>query len=93
MSTVEHQDRATSRNWQLDCVTELVSGHGEIVAEYFDVGCSRRRGWRHRPQSTALLAALGDPLREFNHHRTGERWTLRTVAAILANPRYTGRQV
>ena len=28
-----------------------------------------------------------------NPHRTGARWTLRTVAAILANPRYTGRQV
>src|SRR5262249_47684777 len=28
-----------------------------------------------------------------NRHRTGESWTLRTVAAILANPRYTGRQV
>ena len=26
-------------------------------------------------------------------HRTGAAWTLRTVAAILANPRYTGRQV
>src|ERR1022692_5220637 len=26
-------------------------------------------------------------------HRTGSGWTLRTVAAILANPRYTGRQV
>jgi DNA invertase Pin-like site-specific DNA recombinase len=32
-----------------------------------------------------------DPAR--NSHRTGEVWTLRTVAAILANPRYTGRQV
>jgi site-specific DNA recombinase len=28
-----------------------------------------------------------------NSHRSGEVWTLRTVAAILANPRYTGRQV
>jgi site-specific DNA recombinase len=28
-----------------------------------------------------------------NPHRSGEVWTLRTVAAILANPRYTGRQV
>ena len=28
-----------------------------------------------------------------NKHRTGTEWTLRTVAAILANPRYTGRQV
>jgi Recombinase len=30
---------------------------------------------------------------ERNSHRSGEVWTLRTVAAILANPRYTGRQV
>ncbi|MDT5045938.1 MAG: hypothetical protein QOG75_1791, partial [Mycobacterium sp.] len=28
-----------------------------------------------------------------NRHRTNTVWTLRTVAAILANPRYTGRQV
>lgn len=32
-----------------------------------------------------------DPAR--NPHRTADGWTLRTVAAILANPRYTGRQV
>jgi hypothetical protein len=31
--------------------------------------------------------------RERNPHRSGDGWTLRTVAAILANPRYTGRQV
>lgn len=72
MSTVEHQDRATSRNWQLDCATELVSGHGAIVTEYFDVGCSRRRSWRHRPQSAALLARLGDPLRGFDAIVVGE---------------------
>ena len=35
--------------------------------------------------------SAADPRR--NPHRTGARWTLRTVAAILANPRYTGRQV
>ena len=29
----------------------------------------------------------------WNPQRTGAGWTLRTVAAILANPRYTGRQV
>ena len=34
---------------------------------------------------------LAGPAR--NPHRTGAAWTLRTVAAILANPRYTGRQV
>ncbi|WP_085067373.1 recombinase family protein [Catenuloplanes japonicus] len=28
-----------------------------------------------------------------NPHRTGTAWCLRTVAAILSNPRYTGRQV
>ena len=35
--------------------------------------------------------SAADPGR--NPHRTGATWTLRTVAAILANPRYTGRQV
>lgn len=28
-----------------------------------------------------------------NRHRSGEAWIVRTVAGILANPRYTGRQV
>jgi DNA invertase Pin-like site-specific DNA recombinase len=32
-----------------------------------------------------------DPHR--NAHRAGERWIVRTVATILGNPRYTGRQV
>jgi site-specific DNA recombinase len=32
-----------------------------------------------------------DPERD--PHRSGLAWTLRTVASILANPRYTGRQV
>ena len=35
--------------------------------------------------------SAADPGR--NAHRTGERWSLTTVRAILANPRYTGRQV
>jgi hypothetical protein len=30
---------------------------------------------------------------ERNRHRDGGAWTLRTVAVILSNPRYTGRQV
>ncbi len=38
-----------------------------------------------------LCPSAADPGR--NPHRTGAVWTLRTVAAILANPRYTGRQV
>jgi site-specific DNA recombinase len=35
--------------------------------------------------------SAADPGR--NSHRTGAAWTLRTVASILSNPRYTGRQV
>jgi site-specific DNA recombinase len=35
--------------------------------------------------------SAADP--ERNRHRTGAAWTLRTVATILGNPRYTGRQV
>lgn len=31
--------------------------------------------------------------RERNRHRSGQVWTVQTVAAILNNPRYTGRQV
>ncbi len=35
--------------------------------------------------------SAADPKR--NPHRSGTAWTLATVASILANPRYTGRQV
>ncbi len=35
--------------------------------------------------------SAADPKR--NPHRSGQAWTLGTVAAILTNPRYTGRQV
>jgi site-specific DNA recombinase len=35
--------------------------------------------------------SAADP--ERNPHRLGARWTLGTVTTILANPRYTGRQV
>jgi site-specific DNA recombinase len=35
--------------------------------------------------------SAADPAR--NPHRTGTGWTVRTVASILSNPRYTGRQV
>ncbi len=35
--------------------------------------------------------SAADPQR--NPHRSGRAWTLHTVRAILANPRYTGRQV
>ena len=35
--------------------------------------------------------SAADPAR--NPHRTGAGWTLGTIATILSNPRYTGRQV
>ena len=35
--------------------------------------------------------SAADPAR--NPHRAGSGWTVRTVASILSNPRYTGRQV
>ncbi|MGW7541518.1 recombinase family protein [Streptomyces sp. NPDC054770] len=35
--------------------------------------------------------SAADPTR--NPHRSGRRWVLNTVQAILTNPRYTGRQV
>jgi site-specific DNA recombinase len=38
-----------------------------------------------------LCPSSADPGR--NRHRSGAGWTLRTVATILGNPRYTGRQV
>jgi len=38
-----------------------------------------------------VYRGFADPERK--PHRAGTAWTLRTVAAILANPRYTGRQV
>jgi hypothetical protein len=39
------------------------------------------------------IASPGMYDQDRNPHRHETVWTLRTVAAILANPRYTGRQV
>jgi site-specific DNA recombinase len=58
LSTKEHQDCDTSRRWQLECAHDLIAGTGTIVAEYLDVGCSRRRSWQRRPEAAALLAAV-----------------------------------
>ncbi len=57
----------------------------------------RREGgaWRASPASSPVLGVPCpsdvDPAR--NRHRCGGEWALRTVAVILGNPRYTGRQV
>jgi hypothetical protein len=54
-STAEFQDPVTSRAWQREVPAALVAGHGTIMAEFFDVGCSRRVSWERRPEAAALL--------------------------------------
>ncbi|MBK0869884.1 MULTISPECIES: recombinase family protein [unclassified Saccharopolyspora] len=50
----------------------VIGGNGRVVAEYFDAGISRRRGWWQRPRATALLAALPDSGRNFDAVVIGE---------------------
>lgn len=72
MSTEDYQDPVSSLGWQLDLARELVTGHGRIVAQFFDVGYSRRRAWPNRPEAAALLAAIAKPEREFDAIVVGE---------------------
>jgi DNA invertase Pin-like site-specific DNA recombinase len=58
LSTKEHQDSDTSRRWQLECAQDVIARAGQIVAEFFDVGFSRRRPWPSRPEASKLLAAV-----------------------------------
>ncbi|WP_462187928.1 recombinase family protein, partial [Frankia sp. CcWB2] len=50
----------------------LTEKHGEIVAEYFDVGHSRSLPWKRRPQASLLLDALRNPDRGFDAVVIGE---------------------
>ena len=61
VSTEDWQDPVTSLARQRDQSQALVSGHGHIVVECFDVGFSRTLPWPRRPQAAALVAALADP--------------------------------
>jgi site-specific DNA recombinase len=66
----------------------------QVVAWMFAqrlAGHSAARITRALNDAAIPCPSAADPKR--NPHRSGARWTLRTVAAILANPRYTGRQV
>ena len=63
MSTSTFQDVQTSRAWQRAVSDELIDGVGSVVAEFFDVGVSRRWSWLDRPEAAALLAAAADPTR------------------------------
>ncbi|GAB3150213.1 hypothetical protein GCM10027258_47950 [Amycolatopsis stemonae] len=49
-STTCHQDRVSSQGWQRDMADELVAGHGQVVAAFFDADTSRRIPWRQRPR-------------------------------------------
>jgi site-specific DNA recombinase len=72
VSTVRHQDTTSSRGWQRDMTSDLVAGHGRLVVEFFDVGCSRRVPWCRRPRARELLAAVAAPGREFDAIVVGE---------------------
>jgi DNA invertase Pin-like site-specific DNA recombinase len=72
MSTVEFQDRTTSLGWQREVAQETIRGHGVIVAEYFDEGCSRRLPWHERPAAAQLIAAAEHPNRTFDAVVIGE---------------------
>jgi hypothetical protein len=49
VSTEDWQDPVTSRARQREQAGVLVRGHGQIVAEFFDVGESRAVAWARRP--------------------------------------------
>ena len=61
VSTEDQQDPEASRAWQLARARTLSERHGEIVAEFFDVGQSRSIPWKRRPQAALLLDALKNP--------------------------------
>jgi len=86
-STGRFQDPGSSQEWQRDSATRVIDGHGEIVAEFFDVGYSRALPWQHRPQAAALLRAAADPHRGFDAVVIGEferAFTARQARSIIA---------
>lgn len=89
-STAEFQDPLTSRAWLRDMAGSVISGHGAITSEFFDVGCSRRVPWTRRPRAAVLLdvAQAADRgfdavvVGEFERAFTGRQFL--EVAALLA---------
>jgi DNA invertase Pin-like site-specific DNA recombinase len=72
ISTREYQDADSSQAWQLDSATQTIAGRGQIIATYFDIGCSRRLPWTQRPRAAALLAAITSPTRAIDAVVVGE---------------------
>ena len=50
VSTEDQQDPEASRNWQLARARALIERHGQVEAEYFDIGQSQSIPWKRRPQ-------------------------------------------
>lgn len=72
ISTIGHQDLASSRGWQREAADSVVAGYGTVVAEFFDAGCSRRLPWSSRPGAAALLRELSSAERRFDAVVVGE---------------------
>lgn len=72
VSTEDWQDPVTSRARQREQAEALVRGHGQVVAEFFDIGHSRTVAWGRRPEAGALVAALADPARGWDAVVVGE---------------------
>jgi DNA invertase Pin-like site-specific DNA recombinase len=72
VSTEDQQDPAASRNWQRSRAESLIQQHGQIIAEFFDIGQSRSLPWKRRPEANALLTALKAPDRGFDAVVIGE---------------------
>jgi hypothetical protein len=53
-STIGHQDRTSSQGWQREVADSVVAGHGAVVVEFFDAGCSRRLPFSSRPDAAEV---------------------------------------
>jgi DNA invertase Pin-like site-specific DNA recombinase len=62
----------TSRARQREQAGALVRGHGQVVAEFFDLGQSRTVAWGRRPEAGRLVAQLADPGRGWDAIVVGE---------------------
>jgi len=78
------------RAWRLDPDPDTAPVVQWIFSQRL-AGHSLARITRALTEAGIPCPSAADP--ERNAHRAGERWSLTTVRAILANPRYTGRQV
>ncbi|WP_405878714.1 recombinase family protein [Streptomyces sp. NBC_01136] len=89
-----HPNRAMARRGVHLHALAIDPATGPIVQWMFAqrlTGHSKARITRALNDAGIPSPGMTDP--ERNPHRHGTRWTLTAVRAILANPRYTGRQV